>query len=89
MSPAATSDKNPIEDDKADEVKALISRYMLLKIEQRKIENKLGEIIKYYDSESLRTIFEPIGDSIMGTIGLEPPHRKKEKGMAQHTNSNN
>ncbi|HYZ59218.1 MAG TPA: hypothetical protein VE544_06130 [Nitrososphaeraceae archaeon] len=82
MSPQRPSDKNPVEDDKADEVKALISRYMLLKIEQRKIENKLTEIIKYYDSASLRTIFEPIGDSIMGTIGLELPHRKKEKDIS-------
>ena len=82
MSPQRPSDKNPVEDDKVDEVKALISRYMLLKIEQRKIENKLTEIIKYYDSESLRTIFEPIGDSIMGTIGLELPHRKKEKDIS-------
>ena len=63
-------------------MKALISRYMLLKIEQRKIESKLNEVIKYYDTESLRTIFEPIGDSIMGTIGLELPHRKKEKDIS-------
>ena len=77
MSPPSSSDKKPVENDKADEVKALISRYMLLKIEQRKIENKLTEIIKYYDLESLRTIFEPIGDSIMATIGLELPFRKK------------
>ena len=82
MSPPSSSDKNPIKEDKADEVKALISRYMLLKIEQRKIESKLNEVIKYYDTESLRTIFEPIGDSIMGTIGLEPPHRKKEKDIS-------
>jgi hypothetical protein len=82
MSPPSSSDKNPVEDDKADEVKALISRYMLLKIEQRKIENKLTEIIKYYDLESLRTIFEPIGDYIMGTIGLELPFRKKEKDIS-------
>jgi hypothetical protein len=86
MSSPNTPDKNPIEEEKADEVKALVSRYMLLKIEQRKIENKLNEIIKYYDSESLRTIFEPIGDSIMGTIGLELPHRKKEKDiLPEHT----
>jgi hypothetical protein len=82
MSPPSPSDKNPIEDDKADEVKALISRYMLLRIEQRKIESKLNEVIKYYDIESLRTIFEPIGDSVMGTIGLEFPHRKKEKDIS-------
>jgi hypothetical protein len=84
MSLPNSSDKNPIEDDKADEVKALISRYILLKIEQRKIENKLNEVIKYYNTESLRIIFEPIGDSIMGTIGLELPHRKKEKDMSQN-----
>ena len=84
MSPPSSSDKNPIEEDKADEVKALISRYMLLKIEQRKIENKLNEVIKYYDTESLRIIFEPIGDSIMGTIGLELPHRKNEKDISQN-----
>lgn len=81
MAPSSSSDKNPIEDDKADEVKALISRYMLLRIEQRKIESKLTEVIKYYDTESLRIIFEPIGDSIMGTIGLELPHRKNEKDV--------
>jgi hypothetical protein len=81
MAPPSSSDKNPIEDDKADEVKALISRYMLLRIEQRKIESKLTEVIKYYDTESLRVIFEPIGDSIMGTIGLELPHRKNEKDI--------
>ena len=84
MSPPISSDKNPIEEDKAGEVKALISRYMLLKIEQRKIENKLNEVIKYYDTESLRIIFEPIGDSIMGTIGLELPPRKKEKDISQN-----
>ena len=81
MPPPSSSDKNPIEDDKADEVKALISRYMLLRIEQRKIESKLNEVIKYYDTESLRTIFEPIGDSVMGTIGLEFPRRTKEKDI--------
>jgi hypothetical protein len=84
MSLPKSSDKNPIEDDKADEVKALISRYILLKIEQRKIENKLNEVIKYYNTESLGIIFEPIGDSIMGTIGLELPHRKKGKDMSQN-----
>lgn len=71
--------KHPIQEDKADEVKALIARYILLKIEQKKIESKLSEIAKYYDDESLRTIFEPIGESMMGIIGLElPSNRKRE-----------
>ena len=71
--------KHPIKEDKADEVKALIARYILLKIEQKKIESKLSEIAKYYDDESLRTIFEPIGESMMGIIGLElPSNRKRE-----------
>jgi hypothetical protein len=81
MPSSSSSAKNPIEEDKVDEVKALISRYVLLKIEQRKIESKLNEVIKYYDAESLRTIFEPIGDSLMGIMGLELPHRKKEKDI--------
>lgn len=68
--------KHVIPQDKADEVKALIARYVLLKIEQKKIEAKLSEITKFYDEESLRTIFEPIGDSMMGIIGLELPRKK-------------
>lgn len=71
------SNKHPLKGDKADEVKALIARYILLKIEQKKIEEKLSEIAKYYDDESMRKIFEPIGDSMMGIIGLELPSRKK------------
>lgn len=71
------SAKHVIQEDKADEVKALIARYVLLKIEQKKIEAKLSEITRFYDEESLRAIFEPIGDSMMGVIGLELP-RKKE-----------
>jgi hypothetical protein len=86
MPSSRSSDKNPIEEEKADEVKALISRYVLLKIEQRKIESKLNEIIKYYDTESLRTIFEPIGDSLMGIMGVELPHRKKEKVISPSRN---
>lgn len=70
------SNKHPLKGNKADEVKALIARYVLLKIEQKKIEEKLAEIAKYYDDESLRKIFEPIGDSMMGIIGLELPSRK-------------
>ncbi len=74
-----SSGKHIIPEDKADEVKALIARYILLKIEKKKIESKLYEIAKYYDDESLRTIFEPIGESMMGIIGLElPPNRKTE-----------
>lgn len=69
--------KHIIDEDKADEVKALVARYILLKIEQKKIEAKLSEISRFYDEESLRTIFEPIGDSMMGIVGIELP-RKKE-----------
>jgi hypothetical protein len=71
------SSKHLLKGDKADEVKALIARYILLKIEQKKIEDKLSEIAKYYDDESMRKIFEPIGDSMMGIIGLELPSRNK------------
>ncbi|VFJ13711.1 hypothetical protein [Candidatus Nitrosocosmicus franklandus] len=75
-----SSGKHIIPEDKTDEVKALIARYVLLKIEQKKIEAKLAEIAKYYDDESLRTIFEPIGESMMGVIGLESSHNRKNKG---------
>lgn len=76
---STSSGKHSIQEDKADEVKALIARYVLLKIEQKKIESKLSDIAKYYDDESLRTIFEPIGESMMGIIGLElPSNRKRE-----------
>jgi hypothetical protein len=71
------SSKHIIQEDKADEVKALVARYVLLRIEQKKIESKLNEITRFYDEQSLRTIFEPIGDSMMGIIGIELP-RKKE-----------
>ena len=63
--------KHVISEDKAEEVKALVARYVLLKIEQKKIEFKLNEITRFYDEESLRTIFEPIGDSMMAIIGIE------------------
>lgn len=69
--------KHILDEDKADEVKALVARYVLLKTEQKKIEAKLSEISTFYDEESLRRIFEPIGDSMMGIIGIELP-RKKE-----------
>lgn len=80
--------KHAIQDDKADEVKALIARYVLLKIEQKKIEAKLGEVTRFYDEESLRAIFEPIGDSMMGIIGLELP-RKKEYHPANGADQEN
>jgi hypothetical protein len=70
--------KHIIQEDKADEVKALVARYVLLRIEQKKIEAKLNEITKFYDEQSLRTIFEPIGDSMMGVIGLELPRKKDQ-----------
>ena len=75
--PIILSSKHIIPEDKADEVKALVARYVLLRIEQKKIESKLNEITRFYDEQSLRTIFEPIGDSMMGIIGIELP-RKKE-----------
>ncbi|MGB6590386.1 MAG: hypothetical protein WBE68_02625 [Candidatus Nitrosopolaris sp.] len=40
---------------------ALIGRYILLRVEQ-KIE--FFEIARFYDADALRTIFEPIGESI-------------------------
>ena len=74
-----TGSKHIVQEDKADEIKALIARYILLKIEQKKIEIKLAEIAKFYDNDSLRTLFEPIGESMMGIIGLDiPSPRKKE-----------
>ena len=50
-------------------LKLSIARYILLKIEQKKIETKLAEIAQFYDNDSLRTLFEPIGESMM-VIGL-------------------
>ena len=74
------SSKHLIHEDKADEIKALIARYILLKIEQKKIETKLAETARFYDNDSLRSLFEPIGDSMMGIIGLDlPSPRKKEQ----------
>ena len=74
------SSKHPIQEDKADEIKALIARYILLKIEQKKIETKLADTARFYDNDSLRTLFEPIGESMMGIIGLDlPSPRQKEE----------
>lgn len=77
------NNKHVIPEDKADEVKALIARYVLLKIEQKKIESKLSEIARFYDNESLRILFEPIGDSMMGVIGLELPKTRKDKNISE------
>lgn len=77
------NNKHVIPEDKADEVKALIARYVLLKIEQKKIESKLSEIARFYDNESLRILFEPIGDSMMGVIGLELPNTRKDKNISE------
>jgi hypothetical protein len=70
--------KHIVHEDKADEIKALVARYVLLKIEQKKIEAKLSEITRFYDEESLRTIFEPIGDSMVGIVGIELPRKKEQ-----------
>jgi hypothetical protein len=81
--------KHIIQEDKADEVKALIARYVLLKIEQKKIEAKLSEVTRFYDEESLRAIFEPIGDSMMGIIGLELPRKKEHPAPTPDQNTGN
>jgi hypothetical protein len=81
--------KHIIQEDKADEVKALIARYVLLKIEQKKIEAKLSEVTRFYDEESLRAIFEPIGDSMMGIIGLELLRKKEHPAPTPDQNTDN
>lgn len=68
--------KNPIPEDKTDELKSLIARSILLRIEQKKIEERLHEIVKYYDEESLKDIIEPIGDSMVSIIGLDLPRKQ-------------
>jgi hypothetical protein len=83
---SSTTSKHLIQEDKADEVKALIARYILLKIEQKKIESKLAEVARYYDNDSLRTLFEPIGESMMGIVGLDLP-RKKDMSADNTTTS--
>lgn len=71
--------KNSIPENKTDELKSLIARSILLRIEQKKIEQKLHEIAKYYDEDSLKEILEPIGDSMMSVVGLTLPRKQKEK----------
>src|SRR5919109_2407984 len=83
----SSNSKHPIQEDKADEVKSLIARYILLKIEQKKIESKLAEVARYYDNDSLRTLFEPIGESMMGIVGLDLP-RKKDMSAGTSTTAN-
>jgi hypothetical protein len=73
-----SNSKHLIQEDKADEIKALIARYILLKIEQKKIETKLAEMARFYDNDSLRALFEPIGESMMGIIGLDLPSPRKK-----------
>jgi len=73
---SSTTSKHHIQEDKADEVKALIARYILLKIEQKKIESKLAEVARYYANDSLRTLFEQIGECMMGIVGLVFPSKK-------------
>jgi hypothetical protein len=74
-----SNSKHLIQEDKADEIKALIARYILLKIEQKRIETKLAETARFYDNDSFRTLFEPIGESMMGIIGLDLPRKKDRK----------
>lgn len=81
--------KHIIDEDKADEVKSLVARYVLLKIEQKKIEAKLSEISRFYNEESLRTIFEPIGDSMMGIVGIELPRKKEQNAQFVDQNDPN
>jgi len=78
-----TSNKHTLQEDKADEIKALIARYILLRVEQKKIESKLSEIARFYDTDALRTIFEPIGESMMGSVGLELPRKKDDNTASQ------
>ncbi len=85
---SSTTSKHLIQEDKADEVKALIARYILLKIEQKKIESKLAEVARYYDNDSLRTLFEPIGESMMGIIGLDLPRKKDMSAGTTTTTAN-
>jgi hypothetical protein len=85
---SSTTSKHLIQEDKADEVKALIARYILLKIEQKKIESKLAEVARYYDNDSLRALFEPIGESMMGIIGLDLPRKKDMSAGTTTTTAN-
>jgi hypothetical protein len=78
-----TSNKHTLQEDKADEIKALIARYILLRVEQKKIESKLSEIARFYDTDALRTIFEPIGESMMGSVGLELPRKNDDNTASQ------
>ena len=79
--------KNSIPENKVDELKALIARSILLRIEQKKIEEKLHEIAKYYDEDSLKSIYEPIGDSMMSVIGLDLPRKHPKKSESKNTDS--
>ena len=84
---SSIASKHHIQEDKADEVKALIARYMLLKVEQKKIESKLAEVARYYDNDSLRTLFEPIGESMKGIVGFDLPRKKDMSADTATANS--
>ncbi|MDC0142212.1 hypothetical protein OAK66_03010 [Candidatus Nitrosopelagicus sp.] len=73
--------KNTIPENKIDELKALIARSILIRIEQKKIEAKLHEIAKYYDEESLKSIYEPIGESMMSIVGLDLPRKHPKESQ--------
>lgn len=78
--------KNSIPENKAEELKSLVARSILLRIEQKKIEQKLYEIAKYYDEESLKQIFEPIGDSMISVVGIMLPRKDtKEEQISAKT----
>lgn len=79
--------KNPIPENKVDELKALIARSILIRIEQKKIEEKLHDIAKYYDEDSLKLIHEPIGDSMMSVVGLDLPRKRPNKSEQKKTES--
>lgn len=78
--------KNSMPENKAEELKSLVARSILLRIEQKKIEQKLYEIAKYYDEESLKQIFEPIGDSMISVVGIMLPRKDtKEEQISSKT----
>lgn len=71
--------KSNIPENKAEELKSLIARSILLRVEQKKIEERLHEIAKFYDEDSLKQIFEPIGDSMVSVVGLMLPRKETQK----------
>ena len=45
---------------------------------EQKIESKLNKIVRFYDADALKTIFEP-KESMLGVVGLELPRKKDSK----------